>query len=185
MTPEQRLNFFGQEGDEVTKSISGSWARHPDRREILSGQAAIVGMETRNGLRLFRLDEAFYYDDAYTKSRWPNSRGPELASMEPGEVIAYKFHQTVLTFIKVGERGSSANIQLSKLTEVDRTGAPLLGSEAQINAGKVAQLLELEPQTRAQITPFNFRNIEGFLITTGSRTLTPEDIARIEEELLS
>lgn len=180
----ERAAFFGRQGEEVASSFSGYWSKHPDRREIFPGSASVIGLETPEGLRFFRLDEAVYYDDAYTKERWPNSRGPELASMEPGEVIGYKFHQTVLTFIKVGRVGDSSNIQLSSLTEVDKHGAPVLGGEAQIRAGKVAQLLGLENQTRGQISPFHFRNTEGFLITVGNRQLTEEEVRSIEEEIL-
>lgn len=180
----ERTGFFGKPGEEVAASISGSWAKHPDRQETFQGSAAIIGLETPNGLRFFRLDNAYYYNDEYTKKRWPNTRGPELASMQPGEVVGYQFHQTVLTFIKVGPVGDASNIQLAELTEVDKFGDPILGGEAKLKAGKAAALLGLESQSRGQITPFHFRNTEGLLITAGSRTLSSEEIARIEEEIL-
>lgn len=184
MSGIERAEFFGRPGDQVATDMSEGWVHHPDRQEVFPGQAAIIGLETGQGTRMFRLDHSIYYDDAYTKQRWPNSRGPELATMAPGEVIGYKFHQTVLTFIKVGPVGDSSNIQLSTLTEVDRQGAPVLGGESQLKPGKIAELLGLDHQTRGQITPFNFRHTPGFLISVGDRELTPEEIQSIEDEIL-
>ena len=176
--------FFDRPGEEVAGEFSAGWVSHQDRRAVFSGQSSILALQTDRGMRLFRVDSVVYYDDEYTKSRWPKSRGPEIASLEPGEAIGYAFHQSVLTFIKVGGIGSSANIQLSNLTEIDRNGESLMGRDSEIGPAKVAQLLGLGHQMRAQLATFNFRDTRAFLLSAGGRYLTPDEIRSLEEEIL-
>lgn len=176
--------FFDRPGEEIAGEFSAGWMRHQNRIETFEGRGSVLALDTADGTRLFRVDGVIYYDDQYTKDRWPKSRGPEIATLASGEVIGYAFHQSVLTFIKVGGAGSSANIQLNNLTEVDRQGEPRRGRDAQIGPARVAQILGLEHQMRAQISAFNFRGRRAFLISAGNRQLSAEEIRSIEEEIL-
>lgn len=176
--------FFDRPGEEVAGEFSAGWVRHPNRREVFDGQGSVLALETPLRVRFFRVDSVIYYDDEYTKNRWPKSRGPEIASLEPGEAIGYAFHQSVLTFIKVGGIGSSSNIQLSNLKEIDRNGEPLMGRDSEIGPAKVAQLLDLGHQMRAQLAIFNLRDTRAFLLSVGGRHLTPDEIRSLEEEIL-
>ncbi len=182
---EEARAFFDRPGEVVAGGFAAGWVRHTDRKEVFEGQASILALATPSRTRLFRVDHVIYYDDEYTKNRYPNSRGPELASLDPGEAIGYAFHQSVLTFIKVGGAGSAANIQLSHLTEIDRNGEPLRERDSEITSAKVAQLLDFGHEMRAQLTTFNFRGTRAFLLSVGGRQLTEEEIRAIEEEILN
>ena len=182
-TNGEKVSFFGRHGEEVISQFAARWVRHQDRRQAFEGQNRILGLDTPNGNHFFRVDEAILYDDEYTKTRWPRSRALHIASLEPGEVVGYAFHQSTLTFIKTGNRGSAENIQLSSLSEVDRFGNPINRPESKLSAAKVAQLIGLRHQMHAQLTAFNFRGETAFLLSTGGRLLTPEEIKALEEEI--
>ena len=132
-------------------------------------------------MRRFRIEEVILYSDEYTLKRWPNSRGPEISLMKPGGVIGYKFHRTVLTFIKT--RGAE-NIMLSSLTPVNSFGEASLDKVGSVLPGAIAQTIGLQHGMHARFEALDFRGERAFLLTTRVRKLTEEELRRIEEELL-
>lgn len=174
--------FFDRPGNIVIAEFASSWVRHENRQEIFEGQGRILGIQTPSRVRPFRIEEAVLYRDSYTRERWSNSRGPIIAAMEPGEVVSFAFHTSVLTFIKTQ---GAENIQLSYLQEVDNLGQPLEREGSVLTAAKIAREAGLEHQSHAQLFPFRFRDEQAFLLSVGGRRLSPDELKQLEEELLS
>ncbi len=174
--------FFDRPATEVAPEISDSWIEH-DRRPIVSeGKGKILALVTQGGTaRFFRIKEVYTYTNEYTYDRWPNSRGPEIDSMQPGDLITYVSRASTLTFIKT--RGAE-NIQFSHLEEVNRFGDPVRNDNSELNASGVAKVTGLTHKDRSHLEYLNFRGEDAFILVPGSQTLTEEDLKRIEEEIL-
>lgn len=178
------VELFRKPLGEVAQNIAISYVWHEDRKKVLNGQGAIFVLQTPTSARRFRLEEAVLYSHEYTMSRWPNSRGPEIAVLNPGEIIGYQFHQYFLPFGKVGEIGSAANIQLSKFQEVDNYGEPMKTKEAEIGGVKLFRYIGLKDRSLAHLTPVDFRGKLAFLVSAGARELSAEELKQLEEEIL-
>lgn len=180
---EKIRKFFDRPGEVVAANFATHWMSHPRRWPIFSGEGQILGLQTEAGVKYYRVEEVVLYSDKYTKDRWPYSRGPEIMAMETGEVIGYMSQGGyVLTFVKTQ---GAANIQLSALREVDRVGDPLPGDEMLLTSSMIAPLIGLRHKEHAQLAPFDFRGRRAFLIASGVRIPTDEELRRIEEDLLS
>lgn len=180
---EQSVNdtqiFFDRPGEVVAEDLAMQWMRHENRDEVFTGQGKILGLQTPHNVQYYRIIEAILFEDAYTRKRWPHSRAPEIASLEPGGVIGYSFHKPILTFFKT--RGSE-NIMPSLLSPIDREGN-LLQEGEQVTAARIAQLIGLEHRMRASLSTFDFRDEKAFLLSIGQRRLTDEELFRLEEEI--
>ena len=185
MCPEVE-ELFRKPLEEVAQNIATSYVWHEDRKRMLPGQGAIFVVQTDAGThRFFRLEEAVLYDSDYTMRRWPKSRGPEIAALTAGEIIAYQFHQAVLPFSKVGNLGSADNIQFAKLKEVNGRGEQLESEETEISGSKFSRLVGLRHRGLAHLTHFNLHGQRAFLLATGARQLSPEELKNLEEEILN
>lgn len=173
--------FFDRPGQLVASELSSHWIRHQNRRDIFKGQERILALQTQLGTKYYNIKEIILYDDEYTRQRWPRSRSLEIATMQPGEVIGFKFHRTTLVFIKTQQ---TENIQLSQLEQIDNHGDPILVAERIINAGRIAKFIGLEHRTYGQLIPINFRETRAFLLIAGKLIPTEEELKRLEEELL-
>lgn len=185
MTTEQQRTeirrFFDRPGQEVASELSSYWFNHSYPSEPHRGQAKVLGLQSEAGIRFFTIDEMRLFEDSYTRDRWPKSRSLAIASLDPGEVIAFMSQgQHVLTFIKTQ---GAENIMLQTLKEVDRFGDPLAGKEHTLTASNVARIVGLRHGMRGQLTPVHFRRERAFLLATGARELTDEELETIEEEL--
>lgn len=178
--------FFRKPIEEVAQNIATSYVWHEDRKRVLSGQGAIFALQTESGTRrFFRLEEAVLYSHDYTMGRWSKSRGPEIVGLEPGEIIAYQFYQYLLPFIKVGGFDSAANIQPSNFKEIDKFGEYIDGEETEIGSAKLSRLVGLRQRELAHLTQFDFRGQRAFLLATGARQLSPEELKQLEDEILN
>lgn len=177
--------FFDRPEEVVAEDTAASWVRHEDRKKVSSGHGRIFALQTLSGSRLlYRLESAVVYGSDYTKQRWPHSRGPEIEQLRPGDVIGYTFHQYTLPFTKIGGSNSAANMQFSKLREIDKSGEPIPGDEAEIGGGELSKKIGLHHGGLAFLTPFNFRGDRAFLLAVGARQFSQEELKRIEEEIL-
>lgn len=180
---EERRLFFDKLGQLVAASLSTRWMVHPDRKTVNRGEGQIVGLQTRVGVKYYKVEQVVLYPDEYTQSRWPRSRGPEISALESGEGIGYYSQGGhVLTFFKTQ---NAENIQLDTLREVDRTGEPLPGDEMLLSSSKIAPEIGLRHREHAQVAPFDFRGRRAFLISAGIHVPSDEDLRRIEEDLLA
>lgn len=180
-------SVFGGSADEAATRIATSWSWHQDRKTIMPGTGQTFIIRAGSVNRFYRLEYAIAYSHDYTMQRWPKSRGLEIAELDTADVIGYKFHQSVLPFVKVGDYGNAANIQLATFRELDKFGEPIPGEEEEITirSAKLSELIGLRHQGRAFITPVDLRGNRALLLATGSRQMSPEELKRIEEDLLS
>lgn len=180
--PDEISAFFNRPADEVAAEFASHWFNHENRSEIHEGQAKILGIRTLTGFtRFFRITEVVLYGDQYTKDRWPNSRSPEIDSLQSGDLITYVSRAATLTFIKTRR---SENIQFSSLEEMDRFGDPIRTKESVLIASDVARIAGLGHRDRSKLIPFNFRGERAFLLTLGARELSDEELQRLENEIL-
>ncbi len=182
---EKVREIFKQPIETVAQGIATASVWHKDRKKVLPGSGAIFALQTETGMRRFRLEEAILYDHDYTMQRWPNTRGPQIAGLEPATIIAYQFHQYALLFAKFGDFGSAANIQLDKFAEVNGRGESLQSEKANIGGAKLSQLVGLRHRDLAYLTLFDFQGQQAFLLSAGTRRLSPAEIQRLEEEIFS
>lgn len=177
--------LFSQPLEEVAPQMATSYLCHEDRENPMAGNGAIFVLQTPVGMRRFRLEEAILYSHDYTMKRWPGSRGPEIARLNPAVIIGYSFHTHILPFGKVGAIGSAANIQLSRFLEVNSRGEPLQGKDAVFGGVKLfREFIGLQDRGLAHLTTINFRSNRAFYIAAGLGQPSPEELKRVEEEIL-
>lgn len=183
LTPSDEIrHFFDRPAEDIASELSSSWLRHENRAELHQGQGKILGLRTTTGTnRFFRIEEVIVYTSDYTYGRWPNTRAPEIDSLQPGDLISYVSRAATLTFIKTRR---AENIQFSHLQEVDRFGDPIRNQESTLKASGVAKVAGLKHKEKAHLLPFNFRGEKGLMLASGSRMLTEDELRRIEEEIL-
>lgn len=181
--------LFGGRPKEVAPKVAKFWRPDPENKKLIlpgtdPGQFLIMQVGSVN--RFFEWDLAVAYSHEYTMNRWKNSRGPEIAELNTADVIAFPFHTHMLTFVKVGDLGSAANLQIASLREVDRYGNPILGEENEVHptSAKITALLGLGNRGRAYLTPVDLKGRRALLLTTGARKLNPEELLRLEESIL-
>lgn len=183
---EETRQFFDRPGQLVAASLSTRWMVHPDRKTINQEEGyegQIVGLQTRAGVKYYKVEQVVLYPDEYTQTRWLRSRAPEISALESGEGIGYYSQGGhILTFLKTQ---NAENIQLDTLREVDRRGDPLPGDEMVLSSSKIAPAIGLRHKEHAQVAPFDFRDRRAFLISAGVHIPTDEELRRIEEDLLS
>ena len=179
---EEIIHFLDRPGTEVIQDLAAHWMVHTRREDINEGQGKVLGLQTDSIIRYFRIEEAVLFTHGYTMGRWKNSRAPEIQDLEPGEVIAYMSQgNNVLTFIKTQ---GAENIMPSALQEIDRFGVPLADKDHVLGAASIAKLVGLRAKMRGQLLPMQFRGERALLLAAGSREITPEELDRIERELL-
>ncbi len=176
--------FVGSAGEAASK-VAATWSWHEDRKNIMPGEGQTLIVRAGSVNRLFILEHVIAYSHEYTMQRWPKSRGPEIASMDTAEVVGYSFHSYTLPFVKVGEIGSAANIQLATLRGLNIYGEPLMGDEAITKSAKLSEMIGLRHQGRGFITPVDFRGGRALLLTVGNKQLSPDELQRLEADLLS
>lgn len=178
---EEIISIFNRPGEVVCSEFSRTWSRHQNRQEVFEGQAAVLGVQTPLGVGYYKVEGVILYDDEYTRGRWPRSRGPEIAALNPGDVIGYSFHRSILTFVKTQ---GAENIMLSLIQEINRFGDPTPGEDALVSAGKIGWLIGLGHREHAYLAPFDFRGRRAFLLSVGGSELSEAELRRIEEEIL-
>lgn len=189
MASERSLNgqeairtFFDRSASDVAAEISTSWVNHENRAEVNQGQGKILALVTPAGTsRFFRINHVIVYSNEYTYRRWPKARGPEIDSMQSGDLISYVSRAGILTFIKTRR---AENIQFSQLEEVDRFGDPIRNNDSELAASGVAKVVGLGHKDRSHLELLNFRGEDALILIPGSQALTEEDLRRIEEEIL-
>ena len=174
--------FFDRPGSEVCGDLAAHWMNHTDRRKIYEGQAKVLGLQTDSMVRFFTIEEVVLFEDSYTRERWPRSRSLSIASLSPAEVISFMSQgQHVLTFAKTQ---GAENIMFSSLQEIDRFGDPLRGEGHILTASSVAKIVGLTHGMRGQLTPIHFRGGRAFLLATGARELSDQELDALEKELM-
>lgn len=179
---EERLRFFDRPGREVAPDMAAHWMSDENRKEIFPGNAAIIGLETPTGMQYFNIEEVILYGHESTMKRWGNTRGPEIAALEPGQWICYNFRGRILTFAKTQ---GAENLMLSTLREVDRLGDPLPGSDKILTSSKIATLAGLYHRAQGLVTPFSYRGRRAMLLSVGGHIVSEEELQRLENELLN
>lgn len=181
-TPSIRFDRIAQF---VAADISASWINQEDPKTPRTGKARIFVIEEEQARRLFLLQMAVVYESDYTLARWPRTRGPQIASMQPGEMVGYKFHQSVLPFIKVEPSGSAANLHLSEFQELDLNGNPIEGSKGIVRGGTFTRIAGIRDNgQQAFLTLLHVRNQELFLVSTRVRRYQMDELKRIEDDLM-
>ena len=188
MTAERPINqdqirlFFDKPAAQVVPQLSNTWLNHENRSKAEVGQGKILAIASPSGtIRLFRIEEVIIYSNDYTYGRWPNTRAPEIDSLQAGDLISYVSRAATLTFIKTQR---AENIQFSHLTEVDKYGDPIRSRESVLGASGVAKTAGLAHKERSRLLPFNLRGEQGLLLVKGQQMLTEADLKRIEEEIM-
>lgn len=172
--------FFNRPGPEVVGELAQAWV-WPDQREIFQPGRATMVFKIRMGeheaLAFWRADLVELYSHEYTMERWPDRRGPEIARLEPGEIIGYPYRGYLLPFIHTQE-GKAENIFPRELRRVDKNGFPMAGKAALITQpSKIATLFGLTPvlnRARLKSDPTSPR---GFIVLE-------EDLSGLEEAIL-
>ena len=191
---EEIREFFGRPAGQVASGFSRSWVNHDNRKDAFPGEQKVLALQTDRGIRYFTVEEVVAYTDAYTRERWPGSRGSvsralTIAAMDPGEAIGYRSQGGhVLTFLKTQHEvdvPSAENIMLAGLQEIDRFGTPLQEEGSYLTSAGPAKLLGLTQGTHAQMTPFNFREQRAFLLSVGDRNWTQEELMELEADILA
>lgn len=184
---ESVQEFYGRSATEVCPQLAERWSVHQvvdtaGKPIINTGKGHLVGLQVGSGVKLYipRLLEVYSHD--YTMERWPNSHGPEIERMQPGEIVAYGFRGVVCIYIKTQ---GAENIMVKALAGVDYQGKSLAGNEQLLTSSKIAPTLGMRHGDHGQISVHEHAGHQLYLFHQEARVLTDRERVSIEADLLA